>query len=220
MSNNVLRVFTGSSGSGSGSGGCFPGNAVAITPRGPKQMRELKVGDQVLAATSTGKLAYETIFAFTDSNKDVRGQFVSLVVQADAITRALQLTPKHFVTAQHTTSNHTPRFSASSIISAADLQIGDTVWIALDTQSSHVSPAVIVSVTASVENGWYAPRVPSGTIVVNGVVAATFTTALPNRLIWQVAMAFLRIWQPMQPFFAQFFSLFAVNIGSIRGYSI
>lgn len=183
-------------------------------------MSKLKIGDQVLAASNTGKLAFESIFTFTDSNRDVQGAVVNLVVQAENSIKTMQLTPKHYVIAKHTASDYIPTFSASSVISAAELQVGDIVWTVLDNQSLHVSPAHIISITAGLEKGWYAPQVPSGTIVVNGVIAATYTTALQNRQMWQVAMAVLRIWQPMQHFVAQVQSQLALVFNLLHGRSI
>lgn len=160
-------------------------------------MRSLKIGDQVLAATASGQLAFEPIFAFTDINKEVQGHFMDILVQAGTFSRRLQVTPKHFVVATHAAIHSSPVFSASSIISAAELCIGDSVWIVGDS-GSHVWEAQIVSISSSMEQGFYAPQVRSGTILVNGVVAATFTTALQNRLVWQVAMFFLQVWQHLQ----------------------
>lgn len=202
------------------SGGCFPGKALATTPTGPMVMSKLKIGDQVLAASSTGKLAFERIFAFTDSNRDVQGLVVNLVVQAENSIKKMQLTPKHYVIAKHTASDHRPGFSASSVISAAELQVGDIVWTVSDKQSLHVSPAHVTSITTGLEKGWYAPQVPSGTIVVNDVVAATYTTALQNRQLWPVAMAVLRIWQPMQLFAALVQSQLALLLDLLHDRSI
>ena len=61
----------------------------------------LKIGDAVLAATAGGQLAFERIFAFNDINENVQGRFVNLDVQAEGFSRTLQLTPNHFIVAQH-----------------------------------------------------------------------------------------------------------------------
>ena len=204
---------TGTSTGGGASGGCFPAHALATTPAGPVPMSNLKIGDQVLAATTSGQLAFERIFAFTDINKKVQGHFLDIVVQAGSFSRKLQVTPKHFVVATHAAIHNSPVFSASNIISAAELHVGNTVWI-VGESSSHVKAAQIVSISSSTEQGFYAPQVRSGTIVVNGVVAATFTTALQNRLMWHAAMFFVQAWQHMQQSIIHAPSVIAAHINS------
>lgn len=185
-----------SSSSTSSGGGCFPAAALATTPAGPVPMNRLQIGDQVLAATASGQLAFECIFAFTDQNHQVHGRFVNLVVQAGSVSKTLQLTPRHYMVAQHAAVDSSPVFAASSIISAAELRAGDTVWVAACNKS--ITAAQVVSVTSTIEQGFFAPQVHSGTIVVNGVVAATYTTAVHNRFFWQVAMVFVQAWQLLQ----------------------
>ena len=175
-------------------------------------MHCLKIGDQVLAATHGGQLAFERVFAFTDMKRQVQGHFVNVLVQGGKVSSTLQLTLKHFVVAQHAAPGSSPVFAASSIISAAELRVGDAVWIISDSSSTYVSVAHVVKITYSMEQGFYAPQVRSGTIVVNGVVAATFTTAVQNRFIWQVAMMFLQAWVLLQQ---MLFSLSAVVAASI-----
>lgn len=179
--------------------GCFPAAALATTPAGLVTMSSLKIGDAVLAATAGGQLAFERIFAFNDINENVQGRFVNLDVQAEGFSRTLQLTPNHFIVAQHAaTSGSSPACSAGKILSAAEVHVGDTVWIAIDSKISHASAAHVVGIRSSNEKGFYSPQVRSGTIVVNGVVAATFTTAMYSRLVWQTAMMFVQAWQFVQ----------------------
>ena len=161
-------------------------------------MGSLQLGDMVLAASTTGKLQFEHVFAFTDNDRKVQGHFIDVAVQTKAGIQHLQVTGQHFVVAQHAAQKLEPIFSASSIITAAELRVGDLVWIALDAEDGAVSPASIAAIYHSTAQGHYSPQVPSGTIVVNGIVAATYTTAVRNRFLWQVAMAFLRGWRMLQ----------------------
>ena len=177
-------------------------------------MSSLKIGDHVLAATANGQLAFQRIFAFNHINGKVQGRFINLVVQAEGFSSTLQLTPNHYIVAERAAAGSKLAFSAGNILSAAQVHVGDIVWIVQDNRSSHVSVAQVVRISMTNEKGLYSPQVSSGTVVVDGVVAATFTTAMHTRLVWQIAMGLVQAWQLVQQ---SFVGIYRMAYGCLLG---
>ncbi len=118
-----------------------------------KRMSELEVGDRVLTSRGT----YSTVFAFTHRDSSVVSYFVRLDT---ASGHSLQLSPGHYI-------------SINGVISAAwTAQTGDTLLLGNGETTTVTKFSMVQNI------GLYNPQTVDGNVVVDGVVATTFTVAV------------------------------------------
>jgi desert hedgehog len=116
-------------------------------------MDELSVGDRVKA----GNNLYSDIFMFMHKIPAVRTIFVVIRTFSG---QTITLTPGHFI------------YLNNALVDSASAKVGDKIYLG----SGAVS--VVSSVSRTVEAGLYNPQTLHGDIVVNGIIASTYTTAL------------------------------------------
>lgn len=157
-------------GSGSGSDGtpsvdptpgpgsvCFPASAkVQLSDGSSKTMEKLQLGDIVRVADG----GFSPVFMFTHKLSDVKHAMVQLKTSSGA---SLTLTHGHYV------------ISSGVMRTAGTVQVGDELVLANGETSA------VTSTTTVQGTGLYNPQTVSGTIVVDGVVASTYTTAVEPR---------------------------------------
>lgn len=134
---------------------CFPAPAVVHTRRGQVEMRALRVGDEV----AVGGGAFSRVFMFTHRVAEGRFRFVELRTRSARIA----LSAGHYI------------YAAGSLKAAGDVRVGDSLRLA-DGTEERVRSARWVK-----EKGLYNPQTEQGDIVVNGVVASTYTEAVPPK---------------------------------------
>ena len=133
---------------------CFPGSArVSIEGGGLKRMDELVVGDRV----AVGRGMFAEIFMFTHKLANVEHEFVSLHTAAGPV---LRLTQGHYLPLN---SVYRP---------AGEAKVGDRVVLGDGTSTT------IAEVSSVVDIGLFNPQTQHGDIVVDGVLASTYTTAV------------------------------------------
>lgn len=133
---------------------CFPGGALVTLRCGNmKRMSDLVIGDVI----AVGDGEYSEVFMFTHKLSDVQETFVQLSAAAG---QRIRLTPGHFIPINGV---YTPAHAA---------KVGDVVQLADGVTSS------IVAVDTVVDTGLYNPQTAHGDIIVNGVRASTYTTAV------------------------------------------
>lgn len=132
---------------------CFPGAATVQTAAGAKRMDALSVGDRVEVAKGT----FSEVFMFTHKLADAAHEFVQITTASGNI---LRLTAGHFLPIN---GNQAP---------ASVAKIGDNVELADGSFSA------IVEVDTVADVGLYNPQTAHGAIVVDGVRASTYTTAV------------------------------------------
>lgn len=134
---------------------CFPGDAVVRLANGREsRMDELAIGDRV----QVGRNIYSDVFLFTHAKRDVKFRFIVLITLRGTIT----LTPGHYL------------YVNGHLAAARTVVVGD-VLNAVD------GLGVVTAVNHEWKSGLYNPQTAHGDIVVNGIVATTFTTtAQPN----------------------------------------
>ena len=93
---------------------------------------------------------------------------------------SLSMTPGHYLWVTKGDNNR------PAIVRAGDVQAGDMVWALEDpgliATRSYLTK--ITSTTCSKKAGLYNPHTPSGYLVVNNLMALTFTETLPASLTW------------------------------------
>lgn len=139
---------------GKDSGSCFPASASVELEDGTfVLMQDLKVGDVV----KVGPRQFSPVFMFTHKLSGIEEEFVVLETESGA---ALPLTKGHYV------------YADGSMVPGSAVRVGASV--VLGTGASDVVAAVsTVRLT-----GLFNPQTIHGDIVVNGVLASTYTTAV------------------------------------------
>lgn len=137
---------------------CFPGSATVQLESGrTKRMDSLSIGDRV--HVGNGKFA--SVFTFTHKTSDIKSRFVSVRTESGD---SLSVTSGHYI------------YANDRLVPARDVVVGDFLSMA-DGSSSKVT-----AIEESMEKGLYNPQTENGDIVVNGIRASTFTTAVEPSL--------------------------------------
>lgn len=132
---------------------CFPATGtVQLSTGAVIPMRDLRVGDRVLDDSG----GYSPVYMFSHRSSTARAEFVRLHTDNDHI---LTLSPGHYV--------HTP----IGLATAAAIQMGDTVMTAS-------GKALVKRTERTWARGLYNPHTISGNLVVDGVVASVYTSAV------------------------------------------
>lgn len=143
-----------------GDGSCFPADATVELEDGTVvTMDKLRIGDRVRVSGG----AFSTVFMFThkDTAEDAAYRYVSVSTASGV---SLTLTPGHYL-----------QRADGALFAASALRANvDSLLLADGTEDL----VVAVSETVAVGRGLYNPQTMEGTIVVNGVVASTYTTAV------------------------------------------
>lgn len=171
QTDNPLCVYsganiTGGSASGPGTNGtvedepvCFPAAATVELESGATvAMAELAIGDRVRVAAGTGAAAFSPVYTFTHRTKGGRHRVVTATTRSG---HALTATPGHLV------------YINGHAAPLRTVRVGDALDVAADAESS-----VVTSVSTGTAAGLYNPQTLSGDIVVGGVRASTYTTAV------------------------------------------
>lgn len=137
---------------------CFPSHATVEMEDGTyKKMEDIAVGDSV----SVGKGEFSTVFMFTHKLSSVENEFVALESASGA---KLSLTSGHFL------------YVNGELAPARTVTVGDKIELAsgaVDTVEN------VGRVTAK---GLFNPQTLHGDVVVNGIRASTYTTAIAPSL--------------------------------------
>jgi Hint module len=137
---------------------CFPMTATVELESGATlSMGELSVGDVV----KVGPNSYSKVFMFTHKMKTGDHSFVQLSTASGA---SISLTAGHYIPVE------------GSLVAASEVAVGALVQLG-NGAVDHVVNVKTVSGT-----GLYNPQTLQGDIVVDGVVASTYTTAVEPRL--------------------------------------
>lgn len=149
------------------SGSCFPADAMVELSNGAHlPMASLSIGDEVKVSAKQ----YSEVFMFTHKIGNTVNKFVTLDTASGA---SISLTEGHYI------------YSNNALMTAAEVRVGSL--IRLGTGASDV----VTSITFKLSYGLYNPQTITGDIVVNGIQASTYTTAVKPSLA-HVVLAPLR----------------------------
>lgn len=157
-----------------GGGSCFPARAMVTVKcttsacrTTKKRMDEIEVGDLVQVG---GKDRYSAVFMFSHRDGQHRGQFVRLRVNR----RAVVLSHGHLVYVRGGTDG------GSKVVRAGDVRVGDQL-ICVECAEDDREAGVVTTVDVVWDAGLFNPQTVDGDIMVNGVLATTFTDAVDMR---------------------------------------
>jgi Hint module len=146
---------------------CFPAEAtVELEDGSVARMDAVAVGD----AVKVGPGEYSRIFMFTHRLPDAAARFVALQTVSGP---SLTLTPGHYV------------YADGALVAASEVAVGAALALG-DGRT-----ATVASCGEVAGAGLFNPQTVHGDIVVNGIVASTYTTAVEPRLA-HAALAPLR----------------------------
>ncbi|CAN8063136.1 unnamed protein product [Agarophyton chilense] len=132
---------------------CFPASAnVSLQDGSVLRISDLQLGDQVLVSRNT----YSEVFAFSHRDKHVYTTFHTLQTMSG---NAISATKGHFVYADH------------QLVPIETIKVGQMLHTI-----SGFSPVTTISTERM--TGLYNPQTEHGDIVVNGVIASTYTKSL------------------------------------------
>ena len=138
-----------------GGGACFSGhNMVQVKDKGAVWMKDLRIGDYVEVSGNN----FEAIYSF--AHYDPTGSSSYLQISTTSAKKPLEMTPNHLLFVH-----------GRGFVPASSVQVGDVLLSDVDTLK--VSVTSIMSKSAV---GVFAPLTPSGTIVVNDVLASTYVS--------------------------------------------
>jgi Hint module len=141
-----------------GGGHCFPGDATVVLKDGSaRRMDQLRIGDAVLASPGV----YSRVFMFT--HRDSRARPAVVRIHHDASPAPLRLTPGHYL------------YVNDELTAAGAVRAGDLV------RTGSGAPARVLRVSRTRGAGLYNPQTLHGDVVVDGVVASTYTRAVDPR---------------------------------------
>eukprot|EP00172_Hildenbrandia_rubra_P000661 Plantae.Rhodophyta-Hildenbrandia_rubra.ctg13595.p1 GENE.Plantae.Rhodophyta-Hildenbrandia_rubra.ctg13595~~Plantae.Rhodophyta-Hildenbrandia_rubra.ctg13595.p1 ORF type:complete len:506 (+),score=43.51 Plantae.Rhodophyta-Hildenbrandia_rubra.ctg13595:1377-2894(+) len=133
---------------------CFPGSTIIQLKNGDdKAMSQLRVGDEV----KVGYNEYSEVVMFTHRLQNPAFNFVQLETEN---ARRLSLSAGHYL------------YVDGRLQTASSVELGQS----LEIDNGEVERVVSKKVTT--EMGLYHPQTLSGTIVVNGIIASTYSTAV------------------------------------------
>jgi len=140
---------------------CFPGTALVTLSDGTaSRVDALKEGDAILAATPDGSLTFDKVsIHFSIQKPKAHAEFLSLTTNGG---RTLTVTAAH----------HLPTGEAccANLARAADLGIGDRVWIATEAGTE---AHIISKLTHKIAKGLHSPVLVHGAFpIVDGVVTS------------------------------------------------
>jgi len=143
---------------------CFPGNALVRTRvRGDVAMSTLRTSEDVLVEGHGGKLEFAPVLGFIHAQPEVHARYVSVVHEKGR----LQVSHNHLVFVMDADGNRVDRL-------ASQIKLGESVFTA-------EGASVVVDIQQSKgAHGMFAPLTPTGTIVVDGVVASNYASPVPD----------------------------------------
>jgi len=168
--------------------GCFPGDSVVTTDAGVKKpMKDLRVGESVLALSDDGLLRPSEVLLFLDRSETARTEYVTLVTDAG---KSITATPTHLVLRWEKPERSQIRHA--NPVYAKNVRVNDTLLTVIggDGGLLRLRTERVVAVTRTVKFGLYAPLTVDGTVVVDDVVASCY--AVIDRQ-WLAHLAFLPV---------------------------
>jgi len=136
---------------------CFSTHATArVLGKGRVAMQDLVPGDKVLTASGEHK----TMFSMNHYHRTKSTVFLRINTDLE-MERPLELSPNHMLFVEGAKNHPVPAISVN---------IGDKIWSADDGLRK------VVDIGRVVRNGLYNPLTLDGTIVVDGIVASTYTS--------------------------------------------
>ncbi|CAF3137793.1 unnamed protein product [Rotaria socialis] len=163
---------------------CFSGRSKVITKNGyQKELADVKIGEEVLVLNGGNTLSFEPIFDFIHAHRTGMYTFLRLTAfnaQANK-TVSIEISFYHLIFL----------FENQYPIHASRVRIGDLLQI---VDGINVLPGVVVKIEETKSEGFLSPLTPSGTIVIDGIVASNYAV-VHSHLVAHYVMQPYRWWR-------------------------
>ena len=159
---------------------CFPGfSQVTLSDGTFKSIANIQIGDKVLVNQNN---VYEPVSSFIHAKREGLFSFLAINVQSLVSNSSSTL----FVSDNHLIFD----FDSGEARFAGKFHIGDRLQL---IENNQIVAGEIVSIQSTRQQGYYAPLTPSGTIVIDGIVASNYAT-VSNHVLAHQAMSIYRWW--------------------------
>lgn len=136
---------------------CFPADTMLTLKNGNKiRIDKIEIGDEVMVNEKNGTIEYSQIIGFTHRRKWVLTEFIQLIMNDD---KKLESSKGHYLLID------------GMVKKAKDVKIGDMIW------EINVGKRSIKEIRRVKKIGLYNPQTYDGRIVVNDMIATTYTEA-------------------------------------------
>ncbi|CAL8398702.1 unnamed protein product [Arctogadus glacialis] len=171
------------------SGGCFPGLAsVSLADGGRKYVRDLTLGDSVLAVDDQGTLTVTDFIMFLD--KDSATTRLFYVIETETGER-LTLTAAHLLFVE---SNATDARGQMTAVFASAVTAGQKVFV-LQEPHDVLTPVTVKRIYRQEHEGSFAPLTARGSLVVDHVLASCYAVVEDQQLAhWAFAPVRFSYW--------------------------
>jgi len=140
---------------------CFSPDSIVQLKNGQiKKMKDLQVGDEVLAFKNK-KSSYVRVYGFLHREEDRIAQFLEIHLESG---ECLRLTQQHMLYRANSES-------FSDIVTAQEISVGDRLYLVSENKTDIKT---VTSITMTELRGIYAPVTYFGNIVVDGVLASCY----------------------------------------------
>lgn len=156
---------------------CFPAKSEVFLRDGAKKtLDNLQVNDEILVADGT----YEPVLDFLHAKHHAPAQFLRISTRNGS--RPLFISPNHLIFLFD---------QRDEAIFARRLRLGDRLNRV--TVEGEVVPDEIIDIQSTLQEGYFAPLTPSGTIVVDGFIASNYAIVSNHHLAHRF-MSIYRLW--------------------------
>ncbi|PAA86822.1 hypothetical protein BOX15_Mlig016153g2 [Macrostomum lignano] len=156
---------------------CFPSDATVVTPDGPVQLRDLRLGQLVLGrkGSSGNRLAFSPVYAWGHRNPEVAdATWLSIRTESGA---CLALSPGHLLLLAETAESAAcaPRAAPASQLRAGQ----SSLWTMGPGGLRRDLVVCVQQASSRSHRGIYAPFTLSGSLLVDGVLASCYVDCGP-----------------------------------------
>jgi len=150
---------------------CFPADATVQTPEGMKFMKDLRVGDRVLASNGQGELFFDDVYFFGHADPEKVKPYIQLTTDSEE----LFISKDHFIPTCPVASRPCT-YEQRVFAYSRTVQAGDYVWVKSFAAAHPLQLERVTQVASMLKAGLYNPYTLSGNMIVNDVVVSSHSS--------------------------------------------
>uniref|UniRef100_A0A0N5C0X3 HintN domain-containing protein n=1 Tax=Strongyloides papillosus TaxID=174720 RepID=A0A0N5C0X3_STREA len=168
---------------------CFSGDMSVVTPTGTKKMKDIVIGDNILAMEEN-IVTFNKVIGFLHRKTNITATFNQLITDSN---KELKLTDYHLIYKSECNDND----GKINLSYAKDIKIGDCVYTLIDGHKDNKFLKEKIKEIKKVEDiGIYSPLTTSGDIIVNNFLASCHN----NFAAQSLQQTFFKSWQSVANF--------------------
>jgi len=153
-------------------GFCFSGDStVQVQNKGAVTMFDLQLGDRVKVNTNNNNDSFEPIYSFGHKDSTVSANYLRITTTTTS-SQPLELSKDHMLVIEKEGKQH-------HYVPASSIEVGDVLLVVASSDNDESitntnSAATVIRIESVTRKGAFAPFTPSGTIVVNDILASNY----------------------------------------------